>query len=823
MNHYRPAGTDGNDNWTSFTRTGGERIGIVATSNWQVSIRSARFMMAVLAAVLLVLSWAHPAWAVGPKFAPARDYPVGTSPTTVASADFDGDGNADLASSNYGSDNVTVRLGDGNGIFEEVAGGPFLVGDGPTSAASADLNGDGDADLAVSNWSSNEVSVLLGNGDGTFDARTNYATGSSQGTSVTSADFDGDGNRDLAVSNAGQDDVSVLLGNGDGTFQAARLYSVAAGGDDPNQIIADDFNGDGDADLVTANTGRLSSFPSTRGGAVLLTGNGDGTFRSALKVMWVTLNYSVTSGDFNADGNRDLAASSYGTTGGCCIDGQVAVMLGDGTGNFWSFRTFRVGSGRTGPSAVTSADFDGDGDDDLAISNFATDDVSVMASDGAGGFAVGQNFLAGDGPAFVVDARLDGDELADLAVANQNSNNISVLMNTFGMSEPDNEAPNATHSTSPQPNAAGWNRGEVTVTLTATDDGSGVREISYKVNDGAMTTVPGNTARVTVRDEGETAVTYHATDATGNAATPKSVTVKVDRTAPQVTPADVVSDVWRNEPLSTLFTASDDGSGLANGADASFTLTASNQSASVSQPTVVSRTVSDVAGNSTVRRVSALIDLTAPRTSATSTPQLNAAGWSSGDVTLTLSAVDPLSGVEEIRYSTSGAQNTPEIAYDPQNRPVISVEGTTTVTYFAVDEAGNRESVQTLEVRIDKSAPDLDTDSSDGNDGITPDNRGTGIDRAVSPTATFSDEMDAASLDGSAKLYAWNARKKAWKPVPVAVSVEGRTVTLDPYPDDPRRMLAAGTRHKVTVTTGAENLAGIPMQRSKIWTFTTRR
>jgi hypothetical protein len=382
---------------------------------------------AVLAAGLLAFVGAKPAWAADPSFAPAQHFPVGTSPTTVTNADFNGDGKQDLAAQNFGTDNVSVLLGNGDGTFQGKQ--DFTVGDGPTAVISADFNSDGIADLAVSNQNSNNVSVLLGNGDGTFRGKPDLAAGTSP-TSVAGADFDGDGDADLAVSNSASNNVSVLLGNGDGTFGAAQPYSVSVGGISPNQIITDDFDGDGDVDLATAHVGdNVPEFPKFHGGVTILFGNGDGTFQNARKVVQVFLNYSVASADFDDDGDRDLVATHYGMTSGCCISGGVSVALGNGDGTFGAARFIRVGTGHTGPSSVASADFDGDEDADLAVSNSATDDVSVMLGSGDGTFGAAQNFPANDLPAFVISTDLNADGVADLAVANQNSNNVSVLMN----------------------------------------------------------------------------------------------------------------------------------------------------------------------------------------------------------------------------------------------------------------------------------------------------------------------------------------------------------------------------------------------------------
>jgi hypothetical protein len=120
---------------------------------------------------------------------------------------------------------------------------------GPYAVAVGDFNGDGKPDLAVANWLSSNVSMLLGNGDGTFQAVRNFDVGSGP-RSVAVGDFNGDGKPDLAVANYYPSNVSVLLGNGDGSFQAATNFDAGSG---PDSVAGDDFNGDGQADLVEAN------------------------------------------------------------------------------------------------------------------------------------------------------------------------------------------------------------------------------------------------------------------------------------------------------------------------------------------------------------------------------------------------------------------------------------------------------------------------------------------------------------------------------------------------------------------------------------------
>src|SRR5881409_3587521 len=159
-----------------------------------------------------------------------------------------------------------------------IARGDFKVGTHPHWMAASDFNGDGRPDLATANSDSNNVSVLLGNGDGTFQAAPTLVAGS-RPESVAVGDINRDGVPDLAVANSGSSDVSVLLGNGDGSFQAARAFAVA-GTTAPAMAVAD-LNGDGRPDLAVANVGSLQTPGQIPGNVSVLLGNGDGTFQEA--------------------------------------------------------------------------------------------------------------------------------------------------------------------------------------------------------------------------------------------------------------------------------------------------------------------------------------------------------------------------------------------------------------------------------------------------------------------------------------------------------------------------------------------------------------
>jgi hypothetical protein len=152
-----------------------------------------------------------------------------------------------LVASNLGSDNVSVFLGNGDGTFGTRA--DFATGNLPLGVAVRDLNGDGKPDLAIANGGSDNVSVLLGNGDGTFGARTDYPTGLNP-RSVAIEDLNADGKPDIAVANNGPFTVTVLLGNGDGTFGSKLSYGTGA---NPVALAIGDMNRDGKPDIVTSN------------------------------------------------------------------------------------------------------------------------------------------------------------------------------------------------------------------------------------------------------------------------------------------------------------------------------------------------------------------------------------------------------------------------------------------------------------------------------------------------------------------------------------------------------------------------------------------
>jgi hypothetical protein len=249
------------------------------------------------------------------------NFGVGTDPQAVAVGDFNGDGLLDVAVANFGlqvggnDGRLSILLRRSDGGFNQTL---LTLGINPNAVAVADLNRDGIPDVVVSNFGSNTVSVLLGNGDGTFQAAQNFNTGSGP-DAVTAGDFNGDGIPDLAVANQKDGTVSILLGNGNGTFKSGVAYPAASL---PLALAMGDFNGDGKTDLAVGDATALS------GNVSLLFGNGDGTFQSPANFSVGTNNATpgVVAGDFNRDGRLDLAVPNFVSPNGAATGGASVLL-----------------------------------------------------------------------------------------------------------------------------------------------------------------------------------------------------------------------------------------------------------------------------------------------------------------------------------------------------------------------------------------------------------------------------------------------------------------------------------------------------------------
>jgi FG-GAP-like repeat len=395
------------------------------------------------------------------------NFTTGNGAFDFLAGDVDGDGHLDLLAANGTFDNVTLLLGLGDGTFRP---GPILppVGDGPYALLLTDLNGDPLPDLVVVAANSNDVSVLFNAGGGFFVPGGRFPTGGMAGNDhgiVAAADFDGDRITDLAVANGVSNNVSVLLGNADGSFQAPRLVPA---GTRPGGLVAGDFNEDNVPDLVVSNV--FSQDVS------ILIGKGGGTFQDQQRIPIGTFARPLVAADFNGDNHLDLAVGAVtGVSdeatillgdgqGGFTLKGRfpigfgstalrvedfnedgildlasvdfnsasVSVVLGVGDGSFQAPQRFRAG---TKPRALASGDFDEDGHADLAAADPGSATAQVLLGLGDGTFQTERTAKVGAGPIRVVTGDFNRDGRPDLASANVISNDVSVLLgngdNTF--------------------------------------------------------------------------------------------------------------------------------------------------------------------------------------------------------------------------------------------------------------------------------------------------------------------------------------------------------------------------------------------------------
>jgi hypothetical protein len=329
------------------------------------------------------------------SFAAPVSYSAGSSAIAMITADLNGDGRADLVTSNSNS-TVTALLGNGDGTF----GAPIssslgtaipqssYTGSQAGTLTSGDFNGDGKVDLAM--VSVNSAVVVLGNGDGTFQAPTLVYLGTSP-SRISTGDVNGDGHSDLIAANTAGT-VSVLLGNGDGSFVPAVNY---AAGSSPQDVKAVDINHDGKLDLVVADA-------VSAGSVSTLIGNGDGTFQPYKSYAAFSAPYRMTVTDLNKDGNPDIVvANSY--TSSC-----VTVLMGNPDGTYQPYHSYNTGSQ---PWELSAADVDGDGKPDLISSNGSS--YQVQLNNGDGTFTA-PTTMPGAGLAFAA-ADFNGDGTADIA------------------------------------------------------------------------------------------------------------------------------------------------------------------------------------------------------------------------------------------------------------------------------------------------------------------------------------------------------------------------------------------------------------------------
>ncbi|MEG4407505.1 DUF4347 domain-containing protein, partial [Microcoleus sp. MON2_D5] len=368
-------------------------------------------------------------------FAPKVDFATGAYPNSVSIGDINGDGLDDIAVANYNnSNNVSILLNTTTNPTTPTFATqvPFATGSKPSFVSLSDINGDSLPDLAVTNINSNDVSILLnttptGASIPTFATQVTFPTGNAPNW-LSIGDINGDGLPDLATANENDDTASILLNTTTNTAPPTFAPQVPfPTGDLPRSVSIGDFNGDSLPDLATANINSSNA-------SILLntTAAGATTPTFAPQVPFPTGDRptSVSIGDFNGDGKPDLATTNSESY-------NVSILLNTTATNATTptFATQVPFATGTGPRSVSIGDFNGDGKPDLAVANISSNNASILLNTTATNattptFAPKVDFLTGNWPIPVSIGDFNGDAKPDLAVGNYASNNVSILLNT---------------------------------------------------------------------------------------------------------------------------------------------------------------------------------------------------------------------------------------------------------------------------------------------------------------------------------------------------------------------------------------------------------
>ncbi len=359
--------------------------------------------------------------------APAYTVPASFN-GSLATADFNNDGKADLLATYPRG--VAVLIGLGNGSMQE----PFrieLAGGSVGTAAAGDFNGDGKIDIAAAD-TNNRIWIIPGNGNGTFQAPVFRSTGL-RSIDLVAGDVNGDGKLDLIVAGAEADNATqknlpavYLQGNGDGTFQAGVNIN---GGNGANHLLLADISGDGKLDLIATRRGDFNSTTSP-GAVTVILGNGNGTFQNPTSYSAGINPLRTHAADLNADGRPDLVTTTTTQNFGF----NVAVFLNSGSGAFSPATLINTDFG---PKQIVAGDFNGDSKQDLMVSHCCGDtDITFHIGNGNGTFQAEVHVPAGDSPNGLATADFNNDGKPDLAVSSNSTspNQVIAILNAVTVS-----------------------------------------------------------------------------------------------------------------------------------------------------------------------------------------------------------------------------------------------------------------------------------------------------------------------------------------------------------------------------------------------------
>lgn len=353
----------------------------------------------------------------GVLFVPANPatIPTGLNPDCIDTGDVNDDGRLDVVVANFSSSNVSVFLGNGDGTYQTPL--TFPVSANPSSLIVTDLNDDCKLDIVTSSFSANNICSLLNtglNGANTVSFGAPVLSPAGNGIkAIAPYDFNGDGSTDLVIANSGSNNISLIISNKDGTFGNERTFAVGAS---PVALAVGDVNKDGSADVVIANSGSNNI-------SVLLRTEEPGCIFARQAIYDVGTNpSSVALGDINGDAVLDVVVTNRGSD-------NVSLLLGNGNGTFKAQTTLSVGKS---PASVAVGDLNGDAFPDFVVANSGSDNISIFLGNGNGTFAPQINYNSQFGPTYVKLANVNGPNafMADILIADLTSSDVRILLNS---------------------------------------------------------------------------------------------------------------------------------------------------------------------------------------------------------------------------------------------------------------------------------------------------------------------------------------------------------------------------------------------------------
>ena len=343
-----------------------------------------------------------------PRTAPALVGPMGVT------AVFNTGDTADLAVVNN-KGLITIYLGDGSGDFSFASTISAKAG---ASLAAGDLNNDGNVDLVVSNPAKNSVDIYWGNGNGTFNLTpTDLPTSGKVPAAVVVADFNNDKNLDIEVTNYRTNNISIFLGNGDGTFQSPIISATAGKG--PTSTVVTDFDADGNLDLAVLN--------SSNSTVAVMLGNGDGHFRTTLynsagsKPVALTAGLLRTTGVYTGNTLSDLVIANY--------QSHNVSILQRTSNSFQVPYNYLAGPSKATPVALAVGDFNGDGFADLVVASAKVNSMNILQGDGTGAFSLAQTIPLTTSPVYVVAGNFDNSGGTDFLAIGKTGRILGVWLN----------------------------------------------------------------------------------------------------------------------------------------------------------------------------------------------------------------------------------------------------------------------------------------------------------------------------------------------------------------------------------------------------------